>query len=68
LAVFNLIPIPPLDGSKILFAILPYKFQNLRITIERYGIIMVFVFIFILWPMASPFIGFLFKLFTGIAF
>jgi Zn-dependent protease len=68
LAVFNLIPIPPLDGSKILFAILPYKFQNLRTIFERYGLILVFVFIFILWPLVSPFVSFLFKLFVGVPF
>jgi Zn-dependent protease len=67
LAIFNLIPIPPLDGSKILFAILPLKFQNLRANIERYGMILVFIFIFVLWPIVSPFIGFLFRLFTGVS-
>jgi len=30
LGVFNLIPIPPLDGSKLLFAILPYRFDDFK--------------------------------------
>ncbi|MFH1838002.1 MAG: site-2 protease family protein [Candidatus Kuenenbacteria bacterium] len=37
LAVFNLIPIPPLDGSKILFAILPDRFENFKISLEQNG-------------------------------
>lgn len=61
LAVFNLIPIPPLDGSKILFAFLPYKWQSIRQSFERYGLILVFVFIFFLWPVVSPIINYLFN-------
>lgn len=30
LAIFNLIPVPPLDGSKLLFAVLPYQWQHIR--------------------------------------
>ncbi len=68
LAIFNLMPIPPLDGSKILFAILPYKWQSFRQSIERYGLILVFVFIFFIWQVMSPAIGYLFTLFTGLNF
>lgn len=39
LMVFNLIPIPPLDGSKILFSLLPYKSYNFILNFERYGFI-----------------------------
>ncbi len=42
LMIFNLIPIPPLDGSKILFAILPEKFDNMKFFLERYGILILF--------------------------
>jgi Zn-dependent protease len=37
LAAFNLIPIPPLDGSKILLGLAPAKFQNIFFRLERYG-------------------------------
>ena len=45
LALFNLIPIPPLDGSKVLFSFLPYHWSRLRWQIERYGLILVFAII-----------------------
>lgn len=37
LAAFNLIPIPPLDGSRVLYVFLPYKYLNVYYTLERYG-------------------------------
>ena len=36
LMIFNLVPIPPLDGSKILFAILPDSMYKLRATLQQY--------------------------------
>ena len=39
-AVFNLIPFPPLDGSKILFSLLPNEAYNKLLTYERYGTIL----------------------------
>ena len=46
LAVFNLVPIPPLDGSKILFTFLPKSMDNVRIFLQRYGMIVLLFFIF----------------------
>ncbi len=37
LAIFNLLPIPPLDGSKILWAIAPLHLEPIRLWLERYG-------------------------------
>jgi len=68
LAIFNLIPIPPLDGSKILFAVLPYKWQTFRQSFEQFGLIFVFIFILFLWQIMSPIINYLFVLLTGLAF
>jgi Zn-dependent protease len=67
LAVFNLIPIPPLDGSKILFALLPYRFHQLRQSLERYGLVFVLIFIFFIWQLVTPFISHIFTLLTGVA-
>lgn len=74
LALFNMLPIPPLDGSKILMAILPYKLQQkykqFTMWIEQYGIFAMFAFIFIfLQVFATPFFGFVstvVSLLTGI--
>lgn len=43
--LFNLIPIPPLDGSRILYAISPDPIRNLLSYMERYGIIIVYALI-----------------------
>jgi len=66
LAVFNLIPIPPLDGSKILFAFLPYKLHWIKESIERTGIIFVLIAVFFLWRFIVPLVYYLFGLITGI--
>ena len=66
LAIFNLMPIPPLDGSKILFAFLPDKFFELRNFFERYGLVLVIIFIFFVWQFIAPLSYFLFRIFTGI--
>jgi Zn-dependent protease len=41
LAVFNLIPIPPLDGSKILAMLLPISLRSQFVRMERYGMIII---------------------------
>ena len=68
LAIFNLMPVPPLDGSKILFALLPYKWQGLREFLEKFGLVLVLFFVFFIWQIISPLIGYLFILLTGVAF
>lgn len=45
--LFNLIPIPPLDGSRILYAISPDTIRNVMNNFERYGFIIIYVLIFL---------------------
>lgn len=57
LGFFNLLPIPPLDGSHILFAFLPPTFQKVKIFLFQYGfaILLAVVLIDYLVPAVSPF-------------
>lgn len=61
LAIFNLVPIPPLDGSKLLFAAIPRAFSNFRATLEGAGFFLVILFI------ATPLSDFIGPLVFGIA-
>jgi Zn-dependent protease len=65
LALFNLVPIPPLDGSKLLFAIIPDSMAHVRVTLERYGIFLLLIFMIFYWPFLSPLIGTVVWWFTG---
>jgi len=65
LAVFNLIPIPPLDGSKVLFSFLPYRYQGIQIFLERFGFFILLIFIFFFIHLLSPIVLGLFRLITG---
>jgi len=68
LAIFNLVPIPPLDGSKILSSILPKSFMQIRQSIEKFGFIGVFIFLIFIWQFFEPLIPFLFSAITGLQF
>ncbi|KKU74077.1 MAG: Peptidase M50 [Parcubacteria group bacterium GW2011_GWA2_47_26] len=66
LGVFNLIPIPPLDGSKVLFPLLPASLDEFKYNMERYGFIILLLVIFVIglqW--IFPVVVFLHRLFTG---
>lgn len=66
LAVFNLIPIPPLDGSHILFTFLPKGWEKVKIFMERYSLILLLFFILFLFKLIVPVVSFLFQSITGI--
>jgi Zn-dependent protease len=46
LGVFNLFPIPPLDGSKILESILPERFESALQSLNQFGFLLLFVALF----------------------
>ena len=66
LGIFNLIPIPPLDGSKVLFSFLPYKWNNAQIFLEKYGFFLLLFFLFSFSSILLPVVFFLFQLFLGL--
>jgi Zn-dependent protease len=65
LMIFNLVPLPPLDGSKVLMAFLPFKWQIQFIKLEKYGMILVILFIFLAFDIIIPVTFFLMKLIVG---
>jgi len=68
LGVFNLVPIPPLDGSKVLFSILPVKLGYIQENLERYWPIALVVFVLFLWQFIAPVARFLFSFIVGVPF
>lgn len=66
LGTFNLVPIPPLDGSKVLFGIIPDRLMYVKEFLERYSIFFILIFIFFIWQFFVPVIYFIFHLFAGL--
>ena len=73
LAVFNLLPIPPLDGSKILYGLLPPEYEYIIYNLERYGpgvllglvLVGMLTGVSIIWMFIGPFVGYFSALFIG---
>lgn len=67
LAIFNLLPVPPLDGSKILAPLLPYSARQVEEWFYRYQFILFIVLLFVILNtnFLSNLIYFLFRIFTG---
>ena len=65
LATFNLVPVPPLDGSKILFSILPNNLLQIREFLERNSTFILIFFVFFLWQFILPLVFWEFHLITG---
>ena len=76
LGVFNLIPVYPLDGSKVLAGVLPYNagqaYRRFQDSMARYGLIamfgFIFIFILILGPIFVRLVSLIFSLITGLPF
>lgn len=66
LMVFNLVPIPPLDGSKILAAFLAPEMRERYLNAERMGIIFIILFVMLGGGLLMPLINFLFKVIVGV--
>ena len=55
--IFNIIPIPPLDGSRVLYAIAPDGARKFLASMEHYGIIIIYMLILLLGPVFSGIMG-----------
>ena len=51
--LFNIIPLPPLDGSRVIYAIMPDSLQSVFEQIERYGLFLVFAVVMLGGPLIS---------------
>jgi Zn-dependent protease len=66
LAIFNLVPIPPLDGSKIFFPLLPRYFDRVLGFIEQYSFVFLILFIYFFSKYISVLVMISYILITGI--
>lgn len=57
LMVFNLIPVPPLDGSRILYAFSPLSLRNALDSLEQYGFIIIFGLLLLGGAIINPILG-----------
>ncbi len=61
LALFNLMPVPPLDGSKILFAFIPQRFYRFRKSLEGKSFLFWFIIIILIWQVFQPLVAWIFE-------
>lgn len=66
LAVFNMIPFPPLDGAKVLFAFIPLRFQYIHDYLEGNWLLFIVFIVFFAQAIISPISGFIFRVITGV--
>lgn len=55
--VFNMLPIPPLDGSRLLYAVAPEPLQDVMAAIERAGFFVLIAVLFVLLPVIGPLVN-----------
>lgn len=66
LFVFNMIPFPPLDGSRVLYALVPEPMQRFMMQIERMGFAAIAIFMFAIFPLLSPLMGSAVQMIIGV--
>jgi len=65
LALFNLLPIPPLDGSHVLFSLLRGRAEEIKVFLQQYGMFILLFFIFFAFRLILPLIFGLAELIIG---
>lgn len=65
LAVFNLVPIPPLDGHWLLLTFLPERFVAFKAFLLRYSMPLFLIFLVFIFPLIYPLINLLFRVIVG---
>jgi len=68
LMLFNLLPIPPLDGSHILFSLLGDKYYELKIMLQQYGLLFLFLFLYFGLDFIEPLVFKMYSVITGQGF
>ena len=65
LAIFNLLPIPPLDGHWLLMTFLPARFHAFKVALYRYQWFVLIFVLFFVFPALMPLLGWVSRLLTG---
>jgi len=65
LAVFNLIPVPPLDGSWILFSLLPAGMEKFKFFLKQYGVVILVLLILFAGSLWFSITNIIFQVITG---
>lgn len=63
--VFNMIPFPPLDGSRLLYAVVPASVREVMDRIEQAGLMLLFVIMLVGYPLIAPFVTVITRVIVG---
>ncbi len=66
LCAFNLLPIPPLDGSRVLYAFAPESVRRVMMQFESYGLMGLVMILLVLGPVINPIVGAIYDLIARI--
>jgi Zn-dependent protease len=65
LAIFNLLPVPPLDGHWLVLTFLPNKFARFKLIFQQMGIFLFIILLFVVFPLIIPLIVLISELMIG---